>query len=112
MNLSIRGCNGDGVTTLEVAGEVAMESVDPLREAITAALDADQLRMLVVDLDSVSFLDSTGITVLVEGRRLADQRGAAYQVINPHGIVDRVLQATQVLDYLNTQSFTDQPQTP
>jgi len=91
---------GDGATVLVVAGEVDMSTVQPLRSAIVDVLDRGAPE-LVVDLDAVTFLDSTGISVLVLGRRTATGTGTRYRVVNARDMVARVLEVTGVRDYLN-----------
>jgi anti-anti-sigma factor len=55
---------------------------------------------VVVDLAGVQFLDSSGIAVLLKGRRLADERGAAYRVAGAHGMVKRILELSGVWEHL------------
>lgn len=96
---------GDGATVLVVAGEVDMSTVQPLRSAIVDVLDRGAPE-LVVDLDAVTFLDSTGISVLVLGRRTATGTGTRYRVVNARDMVARVLEVTGVRDYLNESDGT------
>jgi anti-sigma B factor antagonist len=89
-----------GVTTLRLAGAVDLAAVDTLTAALTEVVRAPDVRGIVVDLAAVSYLDSTGVAALVQGRRTAEQRGRAYRVVNASGIIERVLQITGVLGYL------------
>lgn len=93
-----------GVVHLHVAGEVDIETVDALDEAIRTALDADDLTRLVVHLDRTTFLASVGILVLLAGHRRATERQVGFGVENPSGIVRRVLEITGVLDHLTEPS--------
>jgi anti-sigma B factor antagonist len=100
-NLSInRHTVNDNGVRLAVAGEVDLSTCDRLEQAILNTLAADHLAVLVVDFDKVTFLDSTGITALISGRNTALERGVTYQVINTHGIVQRTLDITGVLNAL------------
>jgi anti-sigma B factor antagonist len=59
---------------LTVTGEIDLGTVDILRNAVTDALQAESSD-LVIDLDDVSYIDSTGLGVLVGTyKRLADRR--------------------------------------
>lgn len=52
---------------------------------------------LVVDLSAVSFIDSTAISTLVAGRRLAASRGGrTVLVTDPSGAVQRVMQVLRM----------------
>jgi anti-sigma B factor antagonist len=94
------GALADGVVTIAVGGEVDAVAADPMREAIKSTVKTNGVRELVLDLAHATFLDSTGIGVLVEGRRLADERSTRYRVVHPRGVVKSVLEITGVFDYL------------
>jgi anti-anti-sigma factor len=89
-----------GTTQLTLTGEADLATVEPLRAAITRAVQTEQVAGVLIDLHAVSFLDATTIGVLVEGRRLADEAGIGYRVVNPGGIVRYVLEVAGVLQYL------------
>jgi anti-sigma B factor antagonist/stage II sporulation protein AA (anti-sigma F factor antagonist) len=82
----------DGVTVLEVSGEVDLETADQLRDAGINALSpyAGTLR---IDLAGVTFIDSTGLAALVQIRNHA---GAAHHVViqNARPNVQRILEIT------------------
>ena len=94
----------DGVLCLAVAGEVDIATSARLGAAISESVDAGDLTHVVVDLDQVTFLDSTGIQVLLHGRDGATERGLAFRVTNPHGVVRRTLEITGVLALLTDGS--------
>jgi anti-sigma B factor antagonist len=94
------GAPTDGVVTIAVGGEVDAVAAEPMRETIKTSVNTDGVRELVLDLAKATFLDSTGIGVLVEGRRMADERATRYRVVHPRGVVRSVLEITGVLDYL------------
>lgn len=62
-----------GTVLLRVAGEVDMLSSPALRESIATALRQDGQR-LVLDLDGVEFLGTSGLAALVEARASAQER--------------------------------------
>jgi anti-sigma B factor antagonist len=62
-----------GTVLLRVAGEVDMLSSPTLRESIASALRQDGQR-LVLDLDGVEFLGTSGLAALVEARASAQER--------------------------------------
>jgi anti-anti-sigma factor len=94
----------DGVLHLAVAGEIDLSTSDLLTIGITEAIATDHVVDLVIDLDRVTFLDPTGVRVLVTGYHLATQLGLTYRVTNPHGPVRDVLTVTGVLSTLTGQS--------
>jgi anti-sigma B factor antagonist len=111
VGLSVSVHTAHGVTTLRLAGEVDLGAVDELTAAIAAAVRDPGAQGVVVDLAPLSYLDSTGVAVLVQGRRLADHSGRAYRVVNASGIVERVLQITGVFAYLDGEPPAERPAT-
>ena len=64
MELSVTTSRQDDVSVVTVAGEVDVYTAAQLRTALDEEIAAGRA-WLVVDLDEVSFLDSTGLGVLV-----------------------------------------------
>jgi anti-sigma B factor antagonist len=84
---------------LVVAGEVDTSSVDEFRAGLDAVLDHHSA-MLTVDLAGVSFLDSRGISALVDAYHRAADNAAGLRVINCQSPVRRVLDVTGILALL------------
>jgi anti-sigma B factor antagonist len=55
-----------GFTVIEVGGEIDVYTAPKLREKLISLVDEGSYR-LIVDMESVEFLDSTGLGVLVGG---------------------------------------------
>jgi anti-sigma B factor antagonist len=100
MNLSIDRHAVDGAVRLAIAGEVDIATAGQLRRAILTALTDVRTEELTVDLDQVTFLDSSGIQALLRGHAIAAERGITCRVTNPCAIVRRVMEITGVLDML------------
>ncbi|MFA5884688.1 MAG: STAS domain-containing protein [Acidimicrobiia bacterium] len=65
----------DGATGTVVArGEIDLASSPEFREAIHGLVD-DGVRRLVIDLDAVSFIDSSGLGVLVGALKRVQEQG-------------------------------------
>lgn len=76
--LSTRRDSGRAVVSL--TGELDLATVDSLREAALAELADPQCRTLVLDLDGLTFLDSTGLGCWVELRNRAGESGKALEL--------------------------------
>lgn len=87
---------GDGTARLSVSGEVDMATAGQLSTALADALGEPRMTRLVVDLDQVTFLDSTGVAALLAARRQADGSGIGFVVANCRDMVRRVLEITGV----------------
>jgi anti-sigma B factor antagonist len=104
VELSIATSRQDEVLTLSVVGDVDLATGQQLEREITQALSAADPGSVVVDLSGVGFLDSSGISVLVKGRRLADGRGVQYRVTGASGTIRQVLDITGVWGHLSGQT--------
>ena len=80
-----------GVALVTVTGEIDVESCGLLRDGLLRVVTDENDRCLVVNLSGVSFMDSTGLGVLVGvWRRLAARRGSL-ALASPSGQVQRLL---------------------
>jgi anti-sigma B factor antagonist len=66
MDLKLGHYNKDGVEVVDVEGEIDIYTAPRLRELITDLVSKNTCH-LVVNMDKVKFLDSTGLGVLVGG---------------------------------------------
>jgi anti-sigma B factor antagonist len=80
-------------TVVGVSGEVDAASADRLRNAIIEVIDGGQPQV-AVDMRDVSFMDSSGLRVLIAGFKAAESAGGALTVRNPSDVVVRLLDIT------------------
>jgi anti-sigma B factor antagonist len=80
-----------------VRGDVDLATATALEEALEAAI-RDSVGALVVDLTDVSFIDSTGLQVLLRTRGLLGREDRALALVCPHGPVRRVFELAGVSD--------------
>jgi anti-anti-sigma factor len=77
-----------------LAGELDLAGVDSVRAVILPHLTPPPDRV-IVDAERLSFMDSSGIALLVE----ISNRVGRVEVVNPSPIVRRVLEATGLLHH-------------
>ena len=77
----------EAVATIVVSGELDLATV-PQLSAIVGVCDA---RLLVLDLNAVTFIDSTGVRLLIEADRACAGSGSRLVVLAGDGPVRRVL---------------------
>jgi len=90
----------DGVLRLAVAGEIDLATADVLFDTVRAVLATARPAEVVVDLAEVTLCDSAGVDALLRARDAAHAQAVDLVVINPRGIVRRVLDVTGTLDRL------------
>ncbi|HEY3265438.1 MAG TPA: STAS domain-containing protein [Armatimonadota bacterium] len=82
--------DGD-VAVVAAVGEVDIQTMRPLREAVRRLAD-DGVRYIIVDLREVGFIDSAGMSVLFAARKaVSEARGQCYVVSRPGAAVRRSL---------------------
>jgi anti-anti-sigma factor len=92
------------MSVVDVSGDVDLVSGPVLTDAIKEAIGADGVIRVVIDLSRTAFLDSSGIAVLLMGRRVAENNGVDFQVRAAHGMVKQVLELTGVWHQLSGES--------
>ena len=80
MDLSLETRQENDRTVIEVGGEIDVYTAPKLRERIIELVDEGQY-LLVVDLEKVEFLDSTGLGVLVGGLKRVRGHDGSLQLV-------------------------------
>jgi anti-anti-sigma factor len=80
----------DGVAILQLIGEIDLSSVETLSNQFVA-ISTLGLDHVVIDATEVTFIDSTGLHALTEGKRLIHERGTRIYLV-PSPQVRRVLE--------------------
>ena len=99
MSWELAAGTGDRSPTavVRLTGELDLDARDELRQVIEQALGDRRSRVVTVDLDGVTFLDSEALGVLIEGWNTAQRASKSFRVVNARGIVRRVLDVAGVL---------------
>jgi len=85
--------SGGPTPVVRVAGEVDIQTSPILEGELTTLLDQGH-SSLVVDLAEVTFLDSTGLSVLIAGLKRCQTAGGDLRLVSPRANVLRVLEIT------------------
>ena len=95
--IAVTGASGgfDGEIVISIAGELDMSNVEFVRGQVESLL-AVKPTSLVFDLSELSFMDSSGIALLVQ----IASRVEAISLRHVPGLIQRVLEATGVAEVL------------
>jgi anti-anti-sigma factor len=85
----------DDVVIITATGVLDLSSADDLRAALNSAVAQDKPRV-VLDLGAVSFVDSTGLALLVTGDRSARDGGGWMRLAGPGSQLRRMLEITNL----------------
>jgi len=97
MRLRVSAREEDPGVTIYLVGEVDLESVPTVTDAVRSVLAGRPGRRVTVDLAGVTFLDASGIGALVQGGRLARAAGWDYRLVGAQGMPLWVLTMTGIL---------------
>ena len=95
MDLSLDTRHEGGHTIIEVGGEIDVYTAPKLRDRISE-LVADGNYHLIVDLEKVDFLDSTGLGVLVGGLKKLRTFDGSMQLICTQDRLLKIFRITQL----------------
>ena len=101
------GRAGDTVWVRPV-GELDLDTEPQLEEAIAAAHE-QQAPRLVLDLRKLTFMDSTGLRLVIRWDTIAAEEGFEFAIVRGPDIVQRVIRLTGMEDQLR---FADPPAEP
>jgi anti-sigma B factor antagonist len=86
--------NDAGLAVVTISGEHDLSTAPNLRRRLDRLLD--ERTAIVVDLSPATFIDSSILGVILDGRRRAAEAGIGFAVVHSNGAdaVDRVLEVT------------------
>ena len=87
-------------TTVRLTGEFDMSATFTVEPALERALAEPGVRALTVDLSGLSFIDSTGIGILLRLESEARARGTELSIVPAPAEVHRVFEVAGVADAL------------
>ena len=94
------------ILTARIIGDIDHHNAKQMRETIDDAVLAGQIRELVLDFREVSFMDSSGIGLVMGRYKLMQELGGALQVVNIASHLKKVM----VLAGLDRLSVLDRPE--
>jgi len=96
-----------GEYLLSPAGDLDLAAVPRLEREMRDAIDRYRPETLIVDLSKVSFMDCSGIGILVRAQRGQRARGGRLVVKNPGELVRRVLVITGMAAALGVEMMME-----
>jgi anti-sigma B factor antagonist len=93
MDLMLNEYAAGDATVVEVSGEIDVYTAPRLREKIISLVDGGNYR-LIIDMERVEFLDSTGLGVLVGGLKRVRQHDGGIDLVCTQGRILRIFRIT------------------
>jgi anti-sigma B factor antagonist len=93
MELDISTTREGNTCVIKVAGEIDVYTSPSLKSALVAAV-SEGCRILIVDLDKVGFIDSSGLGVLVGALRRARETDGDLRIVSARETVVKIFRIT------------------
>ena len=77
------------VATIHLDGEIDMDVADKARSTILPLIEAGH--EVNINLSKVLYMDSSGISVLIESKKLSEKKNTKFELINISKPVEKVL---------------------
>jgi len=97
---AISESTGGPAVRVDLAGEIDLAAITEIRTRVHALLARDDVHAVLIDLAAATFIDSSGIGVLVACRHAATAAAKRLRVVGAVGRVARVLGVTGVTAFL------------
>lgn len=82
------------VLIIDINGDVDLENSDSLREQVSIALDENT--KVSVDMNEVTYIDSSGIAALIESKQKAEESSKEFKILRPSESVSSVLKMAKL----------------
>ena len=107
MDLKLSHYAKDGIEVIDVQGEIDISTAPRLRELLIALVSKGGYQ-LVVNLDEVGFLDSTGLGVLVGGLRRVRAHDGSLDLVCTQQRILKILKVTGLTEVFGIYETVDQ----
>ncbi len=94
--MQLLGTRQGGAMLVRLIGELDHHSAVKTREELDAFLSDDTLKNLTLDLSGLTFMDSSGIGVIIGRYKIINGRGGTLTIQKPGPYVDKLLRMSGV----------------
>ena len=95
---------------VSLSGELDMGDADQVAEVLVSAAAAGK-QAVRVRLDNLTFADSSAVKAILIGAKAAEDSGVSFELANPRGLVNRLLEVTGLNVALTVVHDTDSAST-
>ena len=106
MDLQVETSERDGWSVLEVGGEVDVATAPRLREQLITLVNDERFR-IVVDLEHVDFIDSTGLGVLIGALKRVRSHDGDLALVCTEPRILKVFEITGLLNVFSVHPSVD-----
>ena len=107
MNLKLGHYNKDGIEVIDIAGTIDISTAPRLRELLIDLISNDNYQ-LIVNLERVEFLDSTGLGVLVGGLKRVRAHDGSLDLVCTQERILKIFRITGLTKVFGIHETVDQ----
>ena len=107
MDLKLGDYNKDGIEVVDVGGEIDISTAPRLRDLLIELVSKNNYQ-LVVNMDKVEFLDSTGLGVLVGGLRRVRAHDGSLDLVCTRERILKIFRITGLTQVFGIHETVDQ----
>jgi anti-sigma B factor antagonist len=107
VDLKLGHYNKDGIEVIDVAGEIDISTAPRLRDLLIELVSKNNYQ-LVVNMDKVEFLDSTGLGVLVGGLRRVRTHDGSLDLVCTREPILKIFRITGLTKVFGIHETVDQ----
>jgi len=89
----------DQALVIGLSDEIIMDVVVEMKAEITQLTESSPQKAVVLDLDRVTFMDSSGVGLLIGLRRMCQEQGKAFSIANPSPPIRKLFDMLRLTDY-------------
>jgi anti-sigma B factor antagonist len=95
--------HAEAYSVIAVRGEVDLHTAPKVQYAIerAAANESAAAAVVVVDMSSITFIDSTALSMLARAKRSLDEQSISFRIAEPSSPVERIFSVTGFRDYFD-----------
>ncbi|MDH5717244.1 MAG: STAS domain-containing protein [Spirochaetia bacterium] len=97
----------NGVIILDIQGEIDLYNAPEIKEVMQRCIDAKQFK-IVVNLEKVSYIDSSGIGALISGFSTLKKYEGGLKLVNVYASVKKVFELTKLTSFFEIYESEDE----
>ena len=98
----------DKTLYIQLEGEIDHHNAQGLREKIDQAFEPTDCRQIVFDLAAVSFMDSSGIGMIIGRYKNANKRGGSVSVVGMNAEVSKIFQISGLAKIIDSYATLEE----
>jgi len=95
------------VVILDINGEIDLYNAPDIKDTIKNLIDSGK-RQVIINLEKVSYIDSSGIGVLISSLSNLKKVGGALKIINVYASVKKVFELTKLTSFFEIYDSEDE----